>query len=120
MIASIVMALGAGVIALSSVSSGEHARWREAAAREGARYGVDAEYTRARGIGREPAAAAHRRTWVDWAVVGLSTATLIAFAAIAKAPQIALHWGWAAVLALATLAALGGCAVALWRTTRFS
>ncbi len=118
--ASIIMAFGAGVIAMSSVSSGEHARWREAAAREGARYGVDAEYTRARGVGREPGAAAHRRTWVDWVVVAASTAILIAFAAIARAPQIAVHWGWAAALALATLAALGGCAIALWRTTRFS
>ena len=119
-IASIVMALGAGVIAMSSVSDGEHARWREAAAREGARYGVDAEYTRARGVGREPVAATHRRSWLDWVVVGISTATLVGFAAIARAPQIALHWGAAAALALVTLAVLGGCAIALWRTTRFS
>ncbi len=118
---SIVMALGAGVIALSSVSGNEHARWREAAAREGARYGVDAEYTRARGAGREPGfVSAHRRSWRDWIIVGAATATLIAFAAIAEPPRIALDWGWAAALALTTLAALGGCAFALWRTTRFS
>jgi hypothetical protein len=119
-IASVVMALGAGVIALSSVSDSEHARWRDAALREGARYGVDAEYTRARGIGREPGATSHSRTWLDWIVVGLSTATLIGFAAIAKAPQISIHWGAASALALVTLAVLAGCAIALWRTTRFS
>ena len=119
-VGSVVMASGAGVIALSSVSRAEHARWREAALREGKRYGVDAEYTSARGVGREPGSMSYRRSWVDWLVVGAATATLVAFAAIAEAPRIALHWGWAAALALATLAVLGGCAIALWRTTRFS
>ncbi|HET9004142.1 MAG TPA: GRP family sugar transporter [Gemmatimonadaceae bacterium] len=117
---SVVMALGAGVIALSSVSRAEHARWREAALREGERYGVDAGYTEARGIGREPGTTTYRRTWIDWLVVAAATATLIGFAMIAEAPQIALHWGWAAALSLATLAVLAGCAIALWRTTRFS
>jgi glucose uptake protein GlcU len=117
---SVVMALGAAVIALSSVGGAEHARWREAAAREGARYGVDAEYTRARNVGREPVATSHRRTWVDWIVVGTSTAILIAFAAIAERPQIDVNWTSALALALVTLAVLAGCAVALWRTTRFS
>src|SRR5947209_15830435 len=37
---SLVMAIGAGVIALSSVSRTEHARRQEAAGREGARYGA--------------------------------------------------------------------------------
>jgi glucose uptake protein GlcU len=119
-IASIIMALGAGVIALSSVQGSEHASWREAASREGARYGVNADYTAARGAGREPDQVTHRRTWIDWVVVGAATATLIAFAAIARPPQIAVHWGWAAALALLTLAVIAGCAIALWRTTRFS
>ncbi|MFL5561917.1 MAG: GRP family sugar transporter [Gemmatimonadaceae bacterium] len=117
---SIVMASGAAVIALSSVGGAEHARWREAAAREGARYGVDAEYTRARGVGREPVATTHRRTWVDWIVVGAATATLVGFALIAEAPQIGVDWRWATALAIATLGVLTGCAIALWRTTRFS
>jgi glucose uptake protein GlcU len=117
---SLVMALGAGVIALSSVSGKEHARWRDAAAREGERYGVDAAYIRARGAGREVSGPAHRRTWVDWLVVSVATATLVGFAAMARAPQIPVHWGWAAVLTLATVGMLVGCGVALWRTTRFS
>jgi glucose uptake protein GlcU len=117
---SLIMALGAGLIALSSVSRSEHARWEEAAAREGGRYGVDAEYTRARGVGLEPGTTTHRRTWVDWLVVSAATAILIAFAAMARAPEIALHWGWAAALSVVTLCVLAGCALALWRTTRFS
>ncbi len=117
---SIVMALGAGVIALSSVREGEHRRWQEAAARESHRYGVDPAYTRARAAGEELGTAKHRRTWVDWLIVALATATLIAFAAIAEAPRIALRWEWAAALTGVMLAILVGSGLALWRTTRFS
>ncbi len=117
---SLIMALGAGVIAFSSVSRREHLRWQEAAAREGARYRVDPAYTRARGEGREGNMTRHRRTWTDWLVVSGATATLIGFAAVARAPQLAIRWEWAAVLALMTLGALIGCGVALWRTTRFN
>lgn len=117
---SLVMALGAGVIAFSSVSGKEHLRWQEAAAREGERYRVDPAYTRARGAGREVTATKHRRTWVDWLVMSGATATLIGFAAVAQAPRLALQWEWAAGLALVTLGVLAGCGVALWRTTRFS
>jgi drug/metabolite transporter (DMT)-like permease len=117
---SLVMALGAGVIAMSSVREGEHRRWQEAAARESERYGVDPAYTRARAAGEELHATPNRRTWVDWLVVGVATAILIAFAAMAEAPQIALRWGWAAALTAAMLAILVGCGLALWRTTRFT
>lgn len=117
---SLIMALGAGVIAFSSVSRREHLRWEEAAAREGARYGVDPAYTRARGAGREASAAKHPRTWIDWLVVSGATAILIGFAAVARAPQLAIRREWAAVLALVTLGTLAGCGLALWRTTRFN
>ncbi len=117
---SIVMALGAGVIALSSVRQEEHRRWQEAAARESDRYGVDPAYTRARAAGEESSTTQHRRTWVDWLVVVAATAILIAFAAMAEAPRIALRWEWAAALTGAMLAILVGSGLTLWRTTRFS
>lgn len=117
---SLVMALGAGVIALSTVRESEHRRWQEAAEREAGRYGVDPEYTRARAAGRESSAVAHRRRAIDWVVVGLATAVLVAFAAIARAPELAIDWTWAAVLALAMVALLAACGTILWRTTRFS
>jgi hypothetical protein len=117
---SLIMALGAGVIAFSSVSRREHLRWQEAAAREGARYGVDPAYTRARGQGRDPNATTHRRTWIDWVVVSGATATLIGFAAVARAPQLAIRWEWAAGLGIVTVGMLAGCGLALWRTTRFN
>jgi drug/metabolite transporter (DMT)-like permease len=117
---SVVMALGAGVIALSSVSRREHLRWQEAAAREGERYQVDPAYTRARGAGHEVSPTRHRRTWVDWVLVIGATATLIGFAAVAQAPRLALRWEWVAALTVALLGVLAGCGVALWRTTRFN
>jgi drug/metabolite transporter (DMT)-like permease len=117
---SIVMAIGAGVIALSSVTRSEHSEWEKAALREGERYGVDAEYTRARGQGRDASGARYRRTWVDWLVVGIATVTLIGFASIAEAPQLAIRRDWALGLSLATVAVLAGSGIALWKTTRFS
>jgi hypothetical protein len=53
-------------------------------------------------------------------VVGVATATIIAFALVGRAPQIALRWEWAAVLAVVTLAMLASVGAALWRTTRFN
>jgi glucose uptake protein GlcU len=117
---SLVMALGAGVIALSSVREGEHRRWQEAAARESDRYGVDPAYTRARAAGEELSTMKHRRTWIDWLVVAAATAILIASAAMAEAPRIALRWEWAAALTGVMLAILVGSGLTLWRTTRFS
>ena len=117
---SLVMALGALVIALSSVSRGEHAEWEKAAVNQGSEYGVDAEYTRARLVGNEAMPTARRRTWVDWLIVGLATATIVGFAAMARAPQIPVAWGWVAVLGAVMLAALIACGRSLWRTTRFS
>jgi drug/metabolite transporter (DMT)-like permease len=116
---SIVMALGAGLIAFSSVSSSEHSKWTDAAEREAERYGVDPEFTRNRVVGREVHGPA-RRSWLDWLLVGIATAVLATFASMARAPQLSVHWGWAAVLTVAMLVALAGCGLALWRTTRFN
>jgi drug/metabolite transporter (DMT)-like permease len=117
---SVVMALGAGVIALSSVTRNEHAHWEDAAAREGERYGVDAAYTRARMAGEDPSGSRRRRTWIDWLVVSVATITIVGFALVARPPQIAVSWGWAAALVVATLAMVIGAGAALWRATRFN
>ena len=117
---SIVMAIGAAVIALSSVTRNEHAHWEDAAAREGERYGVDAAYTRARMAGEDPNTSRRRRTWIDWLVVSVATVTIVGFALVARPPQIAVSWGWAAALVVATLAMLIGAGSVLWRATRFN
>ncbi|HLA14997.1 MAG TPA: GRP family sugar transporter [Gemmatimonadaceae bacterium] len=117
---SIVMALGAAVIAFASVSRKERVRWQDAAAREGDRYGVDPAYISARAEGREATGTRSGRNLIDWIVVAAATATLIGFATMARAPQLPFDWEWAAALALVTLGILGGCGIALWRTTRFN
>ena len=118
---SIIMALGAGVIALSSVDRREHLRWQEAAEREGNRYGVRAEYTQARIAGKAGAiGATRRRSPLDWLVVGVATAIIIAFALVARAPQISIRPGWSLALIVATIGMLATAASALWRATRFN
>ena len=118
---SLVMAIGAGVIAMSSVSRSEHASWQEAAEREGARYGVRSDYTQARIAGEGGAiGATRRRSGLDWAVVGVATAIIIAFALVARPPQISFHVGWSMALIVATVAMLAAAGSALWRATRFN
>lgn len=117
---SVVMALGAAVIALSTVSRREHERWRETAAREAERYGVDAGFTRASAMGESAHATAFGRGWIDWTIVGGATAVLVGFASVARAPQIHAHWGWASALVVVMLGVAVACGAALWRTTRFS
>jgi glucose uptake protein GlcU len=117
---SIVMAIGAGLIALSSVNRNEHAQWQEAAAREDERYGVDPNYTAARIAGTNPDTTVRRRRWIDWLIVGFATAVIVGFALAAHAPEISVRGEWAAVLLTCTLAMMVVAGTALWRTTRFN
>jgi drug/metabolite transporter (DMT)-like permease len=117
---SMVMALGALVIALASVKPGEHERWKAKAAREAERYGVDSEFTRARIEGLTTDGAAPRRSWADWAIVSAASLTLAGFALLARTPEIAFRWEAGAALLGALLVALVGCGLALWRVTRFN
>src|SRR5713226_1225368 len=50
---SLLMMLGVGAIAFSSATGKEQTRWKEAAQREGRRYGVAADYVEARMEGRQ-------------------------------------------------------------------
>ena len=117
---SILMALGAVAIALSSATGREHSRWQDAAEREGKRYGIADGYVRASMEGREFEGGLSRRSFVDWLLVGGVTAIFVAVAAMARLPRFDLNLTWAAAVSAAMLFLLGGCGIALWRTTRFS
>jgi len=117
---SVLMVLGAGVIALAAADAGEQEQWRIAAAREGARYGVDADYTRARALGMEPTATGGARTWVDWSVVAAATAVFLTLAAVASRPRVPVDPVWATLLTAAMLVLLAACGRWLWRATRFA
>ncbi|HET9407022.1 MAG TPA: GRP family sugar transporter [Candidatus Sulfotelmatobacter sp.] len=117
---SILMALGAVAIALSSATSREHSRWQIAAEREGRRYGIEGSSLRASMEGREVNEGASRRTILDSLLVAGVTAIFIALAAFARLPRMDINFKWAAIISAATLLLLAGCALALWRTTRFN
>ena len=117
------MAGGAGAIALASVHEEEHGRWRQAAQREGKRYGVDATYLQA-GLAGEDAnqrSAEHgRRTWLDVGLIVVATAVFVGLAAVSRPPEINLDWNAVALLAAAMLIFLAACGIALWKITRFN
>jgi drug/metabolite transporter (DMT)-like permease len=117
---SILMAFGAVAIALSSATGREHSCWQDAAEREGERYGIEDAYVRAGMEGREFEQGQSRRTLIDWVLVSGVTAIFVALAAIARLPHIDIDLRWAAAVSVAMLLLLGGCGIALWRTTRFS
>lgn len=123
---SLLMAAGAGAIALSSVTGKEHARWKQAAEREGERYGVDADYVQSGLSGNDEKDAGARRagrrgrTWLDGVLVIAATAVFFTLAVFARAPNLALNWSTLAALAAAMLIFLLACGIALWRVTRFN
>src|SRR5262249_17601294 len=110
---SVVMAAGAGTIALASVSGKEHLRWREAALRESAQYQVNSDYVEAalqgkRSLSANPQGAP--RTWVDWLIVVLASAIFVVLAGMTRAPQIAVNAapGLALLLAAVVLLLIAG------------
>ena len=117
---SLLMMLGVGAIALSSATGKEQQHWKEAAQREGERYGVAADYVAARFEGRQAAGEAlPSRSVLDWLLVAAASAVLLAFAAMARVPQFSFRWGPAFALIAALLLLLFLCGRKLWRTTRF-
>jgi hypothetical protein len=114
------MAMGAVAIALSSATKQEHLRWQDAAEREGKLYGIEDSYVRASMEGKDFEAGENPRTLLDWALIGGVIAIFLALASMARLPHVELSWEWAAAVTLAMLLLLGGCVVALWRTTRFN
>lgn len=118
---SLLMMLGVVAVAFSSASGDEQTRWKEAARREGRRYGVARDYVEARMDGRRAAdESAHSRSIWDWLLVAAASAIFVVFAGMARVPQMSLHAGPAALLIAALLLPLFICTLALWRTTRFN
>ena len=120
---SLLMAAGAGAIALSSVTHKEHGRWHEAAHREGERYGVPADYVQAGLAGSESnstASGVSSRTWRDWSIIVIATAVFVGAAALSRVPSMALNWSAISVLSALLLILLAACGTALWKVTRFS
>jgi drug/metabolite transporter (DMT)-like permease len=116
---SVLMALGALAISLSSATEREHSSWQDAAEREGRRYGVEGEYIRAGLEGQAHRPTSTRRTLVDWMLIAGTTVLFVTLAAMAKFPHVNASAGWTITLAAAMLLLLASCGINLWRTTRF-
>jgi hypothetical protein len=116
---SLLMALGAVAIALSSAAEREHSSWRDAAEREGLRYRVENEYVQAGMEGRAHGEVSNSRTALDWLLIVGTTALFVALAVIARLPGVEIGTGWAIALTLAMVVLLAACGISLWRTTRF-
>ena len=115
------MMLGVGAIAFSSATGQEQTRWKAAALRESDRYGVAADFVEARMDGRQLLGEAKpSRSTLDWLLVVAATSVFMIFAAMARVPQISLHWAPAAFLTALLFLFLIICGLALWRTTRFN
>lgn len=115
---SVLMALGAVAIAMSSATEQEYSSWRNAAQREGERYGVESEYVQA-GMEGRAFGASHSRTLLDWLLIAGTTALFAGLATLARLPRIEISTHRALALVTAMLAMLIIGAAALWRTTRF-
>jgi drug/metabolite transporter (DMT)-like permease len=116
---SLLMALGALTIALSSATEKEHSSWRDAADREGQRYGVESEYVQAGMEGRQFGTASNSRTPLDWVLILGTTALFVLLASLARLPRIEISTHRAVAITAAMLGMLAVGGVALWRTTRF-
>jgi glucose uptake protein GlcU len=117
---SLLMMLGVAAIAFSSATGAEQARWREAALREGVRYGVAADFVEARMDGRTSVdEVAPTRRWWDWLLLAAATGVFVIFGAMARVPRMALHWGPAAILSVVSIGMLVVCGLVIWRTTKF-
>jgi glucose uptake protein GlcU len=120
---SLIMAAGAGAIALSSLSGKEHERWQEAAHREVRRYAVPKDYVQSGLTGQTHASEsglAQPRRKLDLLIVCAATAVFVWMAAVARVPDVAMNWSAVLLLTALLLVFLVTCGTVLWRTTRFS
>ena len=81
-----------------SATEREHSSWRNAADREGQRYGVHDEYVRAGIEGRSFGNTSNSRTLLDWILIIGTTALFVGLALMARIPQVDINSGWRWVL----------------------
>lgn len=97
---SLLMVVGAVMIAAAGADREELAAWELAATRESLRYGIETPDSRGRARGRARGRSGVRgpRLWPDGLVVLAATAVFVAAATVAARPQVPLNARWAMAL----------------------
>jgi Mg2+/citrate symporter len=118
---SLIMIVGAISISFAEAPASEQASWRRAMQRECTRYRMDESSVAASLRGEEAIATAKpKRHWWEALVVLAAIGIFVWLGLSAARQEMAFSVPWMTVLAVASLAALVICGVALWRRTRFS
>lgn len=116
---SLLMAAGLVAISFSVAGESEQAKWRQAADRERARYGIDAHFV-ASSLEGKSATPRGTKSWVDWLLVIAASAVLAWTGSVAQWPALNLNWLAVSVLMFVALLLLCVTVISLWKTTRFN
>jgi glucose uptake protein GlcU len=117
---SILMAIGIAAISFSVARKAEYDMWREAAAREQSKYGIDPRFVSTAMEGTTVLHTSSRKRWLDGLLVSLATVLFVRTAISAHWPAMSLDWPVVYLLLSACLVLLVTTAVALWRLTGFN
>jgi glucose uptake protein GlcU len=116
---SILMAGGLAAISLSVAGPSEYEQWRQAAEREGNRYGLDPQFVSS-GLEGKSSVPSQGRSWFDWALVAGATAAFVWTGVMAHWPTPDLNWQTAAVLGGIGVALFTVATFSLWKATKFN
>jgi hypothetical protein len=116
---SLLMAAGLVAISFSVAGESEQAKWRQAAERERARYGMDAEFVSSSLQGKSATPPASRR-WFDWLLVIGATAVFAWTGSMARWPALSLNWPAVYLLVSVALLLLAATAISLAKITKFN
>jgi drug/metabolite transporter (DMT)-like permease len=118
---SIVMIGGAVAISRAEAPASEQASWKIAMMRECDRYGLNPRRVEAALAGEDPLdAETPGRPWWEFVIIAAAVGIFAWLAIGAERQTLAMDPVWTVGLVLATLVVLVGCAVVLWKRTRFS
>ena len=93
---------------------------REALVRECARYDLDYDRVMESYSGQSGVRVAEGRAWWDYAILAGGVGVFIWLGVNARVPELAMNFGWVALLSAVLLFSACGGVWLLWKATRFS
>ena len=117
---SLVMIVGALAVSTAVATEKERASMREALVRECARYDLDYDRVMESYSGQSGVRVAEGRAWWDYAILAGGVGVFIWLGVNARVPELAMNFGWVALLSAVLLFSACGGVWLLWKATRFS